>query len=83
MRTFKNLQALEKRLERGIAWDDYFTLAGKLWEIYEYGPGPGIGGPCYVYFLNKRSGSLIHIRYNLNPYSFIDVEMLENAYLWR
>lgn len=81
MKTFKNLQTLEKRLKRGIAWEDYFILDGKLWEMYEYGPFQGT--PLYVYFLNKRTGYLIHIRYNLNPYSFIDVEMLENAYLWR
>lgn len=97
MRTFKNLQALEKRLQRGIAWDDYFMLGGRLYEIYEYGPGPGVNiGYDYVYFLNKRSGNLIYIKYicpsyqfingvrqQTKSYQFIDLELQENAYLWR
>lgn len=97
MKSFKNVQALEKRLERGIAWDDFFLLGGKVYNMYEYGPGIGVNiGYDYVYFLNKRSGDMIYIKYDCpsyqyvdgvkvqtKKYRFIELETIEKAYQWR
>lgn len=78
------MEVFEKKLQEGIAWADYFMLGGHLYKIYEYGGGDIMKMDYeYVYFLNKRTGNLIYIKYLLNPYRFISVELQENAYLWR
>lgn len=96
MKTFKDVGAFERRLQRGIAWDDYFMLDGRMWNIYEYGPGIGASGPEYIYFLNKRSGDMLHIVYDCPSFQYVNgvrvqtkqyhfhkLERIEKAYQWR
>lgn len=97
MKTFKNFEAFEKRVQKAICWDDYFQLDGKMWNIYEYGGGSMMHLDYdYVYFLNKKSGNMIYVKYhcpsysyingeknNIKNYQFISVELIENATKWR
>ena len=98
MKTFKDLQAFKKRIEKTTAWEDYFMLGGKMFTIYEYGGGSMFGEiNDYVYFLNKRSKDMIKVIYRLpntqykdgkkvveGQYTFIDLEYTPNyQYLWR
>jgi len=101
MKTFTSLKAFEKRLQKGIVWEDYFKLDGRTWNIYEYGGGAMFHMDYdYVYFLNKNrktnQNDVIYIRYDCpsyqykdgvkvetKKYRFIDLELIENASLWR
>lgn len=97
MKTFKNLQAFKKRIQNGTDWDDYFKLGGKMWNIYEYGGGSMFHMDYdYVYFLNKRSGDMIYVKYDcpsvqyidnkkveVRKYKFISLELQAGNSLWR
>lgn len=97
MKTFKNIKALEKRLQNGIAWEDYFLLDGRIFNIYEYGGGSIMGLDYdYIYFLNKRSGDMVFIKYHcpsykyvnsekvkVKDYRFISLEYIPHATQWR
>lgn len=39
MKSFKNEKQLEKRLKRGICWEDYIKVDGKVFKMVEYGDG--------------------------------------------
>lgn len=83
MKTYKDLKAFEKRVTKSTDWDDYFTMQGKLYKIYEYGGGQH-GSPEYVYFVNKRTHDAIEVYYRLNPsYQFISLDFIPNMPLWR
>ena len=97
MKTFKNIKALERRLQKDIAWEDYFKLNGRMFNIYEYGGGSFMKMDYdYIYFLNKRSGDMIYIKYDcpstrwvngkqvkVKDYRFISLECLPQATQWR
>ncbi len=94
MKTYKDLEALKKRVTKTTDWADYFCVEGRMYQIYEYGPFQG--SPCYVYFVNKRTHDAIKIEYVLptvnyvngekvtkGEYRFIDMEFIPNMVLWR
>lgn len=96
MKTYKNLAAFRARVEKGTDWADYFLLGGRMYNIYEYGPGPGQSGPCYVYFINKRTHDAIKVVYDLpstqyvdgkpitkGAYRFHELEEIPDMFLWR
>lgn len=62
MKTYKNLAAFEKRVQKTTDWDDYFSLGGRLYKLYEY--GDLYNGRNYVYFVNKRKRDAIRIEYH-------------------
>lgn len=68
---FKNIKAFERRIRSGTNWDDYFMLNGRMFKIYEYGPGIGVNTrPDYVYFVNKRTRDAIHVTYDCPSYNW-------------
>ncbi len=93
MKTFKDLKTFEKKLHKGLCWEDYFKIGGKVFKIYEYG---NLDNCEYVYFYNKKSKTMIYIKYDCpssrfengvriitKNYRFIDLEIIENPNLWR
>ena len=93
MKTFKNLAAFEKRVRKTTAWDDYFKLNGRMYNIYEY--GDVLNGE-YVYFVNKRTHDAIEVYYRLprinykdgvrveeGRYEFHSLDFIPNMSLWR
>lgn len=93
MKTFKDIKTFEKKLNKSLCWEDYFKVGGKVFNIYEYGDLPDSE---YVYFLNKRTRTLIYIKYDCpaskyvngvkvitKKWRFISLEVYENAMLWR
>ena len=70
--TFKDIKAFERRITNAPAWNDFFILGGHLYNIYEYGPGPGVSGVDYCYWLNKRTGTAVHVEYDCPSYSYKD-----------
>ncbi len=98
MKTYKDIDAFKKRVQKTTDWDDYFMLGGRMYKLYEYGGGGGMFGniPCYAYFLNKRTRDAVKIEYDLpsvqyvdgkrvekGEYRFIDLEVIPNMSLWR
>jgi hypothetical protein len=96
MKTFKDIKNFERRIKSGPNWADYFTLGGRMYKLYEYGPGPGIAGNDYVYFVNKRTHDAIKVEYNCPSYQYVNgervqtkrytlhnVEFLPDMWLWR
>lgn len=84
MKTYKDFKAFERRITKSCDWDDYFRVDGKLYRIYEYGGGNMMKlDYCYVYFLNRRTKTLLYVKYDLNPYKFKSFEVIEDAILWR
>lgn len=78
MRHYKDIKALEKRLEGGPNWEDDFKIGGRVYTMYEYGPGPGVSvGYDYIYFLNKRSGEMVYIRYDCPSYQYVDGQRVQ------
>ena len=66
MTTFKDLKAFERRVSKTIAWDDYFTVDGRMYKLYEYGGGSMFHmDHQYAYFTNKRTHDTIYIKYHL------------------
>lgn len=62
MKSFKNEKQLEKRLKRGICWEDYIKVDGKVFKMVEYGDGQYDN---YMLFQNKTSKHMIEIRYQV------------------
>lgn len=97
MKTFKNLEAFERRIEKGPNWDDLFRLDGKTYNIYEAGPPAHAElGYKYVYFVNRNTHDTIHVRYSFtaekyihgvcvrtNAYQLVDIDIIPNMQLWR
>lgn len=99
MKTYKNINAFKKRVQKSTDWDDYFLLGGRIFNIYEYGGGWNTDEPCYVYFKNTHKGKnqMIKIEYKLpninyingekvvkGQYQFVDLEYYPDyQYLWR
>lgn len=78
MKTFANIGRFEARLKKGIAWEDYFRLGGKMFNIYEYGPGPGVNiGYDYVMFRNKNTGEIIEVQYDCPSFQYIDGQRVQ------
>ena len=71
MRTFKDYKTFEKKLNKSLCWNDYFKINGKQFKIYEYGGGSMFHMSYdYVYFYNKRSKTMLYIKYNCPSYQF-------------
>ena len=71
MKTFSGIEQFQKRISTAPAWDDYFTLGGKMFKLYEYGPGIGVNvRPDYVYFVNKRTHDAIKVEYDCPSYEW-------------
>jgi len=97
MKTFKDINTFANKLKTSLCWEDYFKIGNKIYSIYEYGGGSLFHMDYdYVYFLNRRSKTLILIKYiypsyrwensiykQIKEYQFISFEVIENAYLWR
>lgn len=97
MKTYKDIDAFKKRVQKTTDWDEYFMLGGRMYKIYEYGGGSVFGmAHDYVYFLNKRTRDAIKVEYDLpsvqyvdgkrvekGEYRFIDLEFIPNMSLWR
>ena len=94
MKTFKDLKTFEKKLKKRLCWEDYFKIGNKTFKIYEYGDLSN--SENYVYFYNKRSKTMLYIKYvcpsshfengeriQTKTYKFIDLEVEENPDLWR
>lgn len=78
MKTFKDIAAFERRVSNEPAWDDYFTVGGKMFKLYEYGPGPGVNiGYDYAYFVNKKTHDAIHVKYDCPSYQYINGERVQ------
>ncbi len=93
MKSFKNIEIFEKKLKDSLCWEDYFKIDGKTFKIYEYGE---LGDCDYVYFYNKKSKTMLYIKYDCpssnwvdgkkvitKQYRFISLEVTENPHLWR
>jgi len=93
MKSFKDIKTFEKKLHKSLCWEDYFKIDGKVFKIYEYGD---LDNCEYVYFYNKRSKTMIYIKYDCpsskyengkkiitKTYKFIDLEIIENPNLWK
>lgn len=97
IKTFKDIKTFEEKVKESICWEDYFKIGNKLYSIYEYGGGSLFKMDYdFVYFLNRRTKTLIYIKYicpsyrwensikkQIKEYKFISFEVIENAYLWR
>lgn len=97
MKTFKDLKTFARSLIQGMTWEDTMKIGGRVYQIYEYGPGPGENmGYDYIYFLNKRTNDLIYIKYDCpasnyidgkrvqtKEYKFHELELQQDAFLWR
>lgn len=97
MRTFKDIETFKNKLKNSLCWEDSIKIGGKVFNMYEYGGGSLFNMDYdYVYFLNRRTNTLIFIKYicpsyrwenkqrkQIKEYSFISLEIIENAYLWR
>jgi len=97
MKTFKDFKALEKRLKKSLCWEDYIYIEGKIFKIYEYGGGGLMHMDYdYIYFYNKKSKIMVYIKYQcpsyklengikikVKDYEFINMEIIENPFLWR
>ena len=79
MKTFKDKKALQKRLERGLAWDghDWIKVGGKVYKLVEYGD---CTGGNYVLFQNKRTTDIIDIRYQVPCFQWRDGARVQTAY---
>ena len=97
MKSFKDYQTFVKKVEKSICWEDYFLMDGKTYKIYEYGGGSMMHMDFdYVYFYNKKSKTMIYIKYDCpsykyvegvkivtKEYRFISIEVMEDPFLWR
>ena len=97
MKTFKDIKIFEEKLKKSLCWEDFIKVGGKVFKIYEYGGGSLFKmDHDYVYFLNRKTKTLIYIKYicpsyrwenhikkQIHHYKFISLEVIEDAYLWR
>lgn len=97
MKSFKDYQTFVKKLEKDICWEDYFKIEGKTYKMFEYGGGSIMGLDYdYVYFYNKKSKTMIYIKYDcpsyqykkgkrvkIKDYKFKSIEIIHEPYLWR
>ena len=60
MKTFKDIQQLEKRLKEKICWGDWIKVGKKIYKMVEYGDGTNDN---YMLFQNKTTTDMIEIRY--------------------
>lgn len=68
---FKDIKAFERRIQDGPNWGDYFALSGRMYKLYEYGPGIGDNSrPDYVYFVNKRTHDAIKVEYDCPSFNW-------------
>lgn len=74
MKTFKTFAAFCDANRLQIAWQDEFKCAGLTYRIYEYGEGTNSD---YVYFLNKKTGNLIHVEYDCPSYQYTDGKRIQ------
>jgi hypothetical protein len=73
MKTFKDFEAFRVRNAEKIAWDDYFTVGGRLFKLYEYGGGSLFNMPHdYAYFVNKRTRDAIKVEYDCPSFQYRD-----------
>jgi len=68
MKTFKNIQALEKRLKKGIDWGDWIKIARKVYKMVEYGDGENGN---YMSFQNKKTTDMIQVNYQVPCFKWI------------
>lgn len=83
MKNFANMFALERRLEKSLAWEGYHVMrvGKKRYTMTEYGPGPGVElGYSYVYFSNRNSGDSIHIRYDCPTYNHVNGKLVQTKH---
>lgn len=83
MKYFANMFALERRLQKGLAWEGYHQIrvASKTYVMDEYGPGPGVElGYDYVNFKNRHSGDSIHIRYDCPSYNHVEGKLVQTKH---
>ena len=97
MKKFNTLQDFESELKKSICWEDYFKIGKYTYKIYEYGGGSMFHMDFdYVYFYNKKTDTLIYIKYDCpsyayknkvkiqtKKYKFISLEVIGKPYLWR
>ena len=76
MKTFKDLKAFVKRVQREPAWDAYFMLGGRMYQIYEYGDS---ARGSHVYFVNKRTHDMIEVNYTLPTVQYVNGERVERG----
>lgn len=95
--THKNIDAFIKKIQHGTNWNDEMKINNKIYRIYEYGGGSLMRMDYdYVYFYNKRSHTMIYLKYNLPStqyingekvvkgyYKLISSEIIKNATEWR
>lgn len=79
MKTYKNLAAFEKRVQKTTDWADYFKLGGRMYHIYEYGDTYTTSPHCYVYFINRRTSDMINVEYTLPTINYTDGKRVENG----
>ena len=97
IKEFKTLQDFETELKISLCWEDVFKIGNFTYKLYEYGGGSLFNMDYdFVYFYNKQTKTMIYIKYDCpsyayknnvkimtKQYKFIDLEVLENPYLWR
>lgn len=78
MKTFRDLKAFERRIQNAPAWDDYFTVKGKMFKLYEYGGGSMFHMSYdYAYFVNKRTRDAIYVKYDCPAYQYVNGERVD------
>lgn len=65
MKTFKTLKHFENRLKKGICWEDWVKVNGKIFKMEEYGTGQSND---YMRFYNKNNKHTISIDYHCPSY---------------
>ena len=74
MKTFKNIDTLKARLEKGICWGDWIKVAGKEYKMVEYGDG---SYDNYMLFQNKKTTNIIEIRYITPCFKWVDGQRIQ------
>jgi len=89
MKTFKDINALEKRLKKGICWQDWIKVGGRVFKNVEYGDREGEN---YMLFQNKTTTDIIDIGYQVPTfhkgvqtkfYKFNNIIAYNNGELYR
>lgn len=89
MKTFKTLSHFEKRLAKGICWQDWIKVNGKIYKMVEYGD---LSSGNYILFQNKPTTNIIEIKYQVpcwnkgiqtKHYQFYSIEEYNNGELYR
>lgn len=65
------MASFERCIKSAPAWDDYFTVGGRMFKLYEYGPCIGVNTrPDYAYFVNKKTHDAIKVEYDCPSYEW-------------